>query len=301
MGNWVALFGFCLVCSSVDAATFTAPSPTPRQAELPQNAWSRVAGPAALIPGGATESIGFYSEGCIAGAKALPLEGEGYQVMRPSRNRYYGNPEMIQYVQNLGRTVRALGSSLLVSDMGQPRGGPMPYGHASHQVGLDVDIWFWSHPEQNQRSLTLDEREKLPMITVLNENGIVDPKKFGREQILKLWSAASSEKVQRIFVNPAIKVYLCLSLQPQERVWLHKLRPWPGHDSHFHVRLYCPAGDKSCIPQDEAPAGDGCSEVLPTGKLQLEEGGGEMREILLDKFFKSESSMPAACAKLLQK
>src|ERR1700732_607607 len=35
----------------------------------------------------AARSIGFYSHGCIAGAKALPINGKTWQVMRLSRNR----------------------------------------------------------------------------------------------------------------------------------------------------------------------------------------------------------------------
>ena len=29
---------------------------------------------------------------------------------------------------------------LYIGDLGNPRGGPTPYGHVSHQVGLEVDI-----------------------------------------------------------------------------------------------------------------------------------------------------------------
>jgi penicillin-insensitive murein endopeptidase len=35
-------------------------------------------------------SIGFYSRGCLAGAKALPVDGESWQVVRLSRNRMWG-------------------------------------------------------------------------------------------------------------------------------------------------------------------------------------------------------------------
>ncbi|MBS1959755.1 MAG: penicillin-insensitive murein endopeptidase [Bdellovibrionales bacterium] len=284
----------------VQAATISTikAAPTP----LPQNAWSRVAAPTR----GDTSSIGFYSNGCVAGAHTLPLDGDGYQVMRPSRNRYYGHPIMIQYVQDLAATLQAMDAPLLIGDMGQPRGGTMPYGHKSHQIGLDVDVWFWNHPEQEQRSLTLDEREKLPLLSVLNENGIVDPKKFGEKQILKLKVAAENDLVQRIFVNPAIKVYLCSTLGEGDRDWLHKLRPWPGHDEHFHVRLYCPADEKQCTHQDEQPAGDGCAEVVPH-KTEIDANGTEDKyvdEQLLNQFFKPVDSgikaMPAACAKLLK-
>ncbi len=42
-------------------------------------------------------SIGFYSRGCLAGAKALPVDGESWQVVRLSRNRMWGNPAMIGF------------------------------------------------------------------------------------------------------------------------------------------------------------------------------------------------------------
>lgn len=305
MGIRVRLFVFCsVIYLNANAALpvlFSAPSPSP----IPQNIWSRVAYPTRDAN---SNPIGFYSNGCIAGAKALPLDGEGYQAMRTSRNRQYGTAELIQYIEQLAISVKALGSGLLIGDMGQPRGGPMPYGHASHQMGLDVDIWFWTHPEQNTRSLTFDEREKLPMLTVLNANGLVDPTKFTKEHYMKLKLASASDQVQRIFVNPAIKVYLCSSLDEKDRGWLHKLRPWPGHDEHFHVRLYCPKDAKDCETQDPVPDGDGCAEVMPPrGNLHFEDSGGNGFEIekesgneaLLEKLFQP-AGLPAACDRVIK-
>jgi hypothetical protein len=34
------------------------------------------------------------------------------------------------------------GKGLYIGDISQPRGGPMTSGHASHQIGLDADIWM---------------------------------------------------------------------------------------------------------------------------------------------------------------
>jgi penicillin-insensitive murein endopeptidase len=76
-----------------------------------------------------------------------------------------------------------------------------------------------------------------------------------------LQTAASSATVERIFVNPAIKKHLC-SVAQGDRHWLAKLRPWWGHDDHFHARLRCPAGDRMCIPQGPLPPGDGCGKSL---------------------------------------
>ena len=110
-------------------------------------------GGAGLEPGddarrpGPTQSIGFYTAGCLQGAQALPLDGPGYEAIRVSRNRYWGQPVTIDFVKRLSEQVRAAGQApLYIGDIGQPRGGPAPSGHASHQIGLDVDIWFERQP-----------------------------------------------------------------------------------------------------------------------------------------------------------
>ncbi len=210
---------------------------------------------------GAPESIGFYTSGCITGAQSLPFDGPGFQIMRPSRNRFYGHPSTLQFIQNLGSALSTIHSGILVGDISQPRGGPMTFGHASHQMGLDVDLWFWTHPEQNERSLSLEEREKIQSVVMLDSNGKVDPKKFTEEQIIKLKLTALNPNVERIFVNPAIKTYLCATIPSSESTWLRALRPWAGHDEHFHVRLSCPKDSPDCIPQQPQPAGNGCNEL----------------------------------------
>ncbi|MDX1607259.1 MAG: penicillin-insensitive murein endopeptidase, partial [Candidatus Competibacterales bacterium] len=91
---------------------------------------------------GPAQVHGFYSAGCVQGARPLALRGDHHQVMRPSRNRYYGHPALIDFIERLGRTAADHGVRLLVGDLAQPRGGPMDSGHRSHQSGLDADIWF---------------------------------------------------------------------------------------------------------------------------------------------------------------
>ena len=51
------------------------------------------------------QSIGTYTNGCLSDSVALPIDGTGYQVMRLSRERIYGHPNLIQFIQNLGQTV----------------------------------------------------------------------------------------------------------------------------------------------------------------------------------------------------
>src|SRR6185295_4093072 len=87
-------------------------------------------------------TIGFYAKGCLAGAQALPINGKTWQVMRLSRNRNWGHPELMKLLERLSDKVHEVAGwpGLLVGDLSQPRGGPMLTGHASHQVGLDADI-----------------------------------------------------------------------------------------------------------------------------------------------------------------
>ena len=96
----------------------------------------------------AARSIGFYAKGCLAGGSALPIDGPAWQAMRLSRNRNWGHPELIALVEKLATEAKAHDGwpGLLVGDMSQPRGGPMLTGHASHQVGLDADVWLTPMP-----------------------------------------------------------------------------------------------------------------------------------------------------------
>src|SRR6478672_3579122 len=115
------------------------PAPASAQEDLSPAAWAKLAAPSA----GAPHAIGGYSSGCIEGAVALPLTGDGFRVARPERHRVFGHPLLIDLLRGLGGQVKKLGLGLLsIGDLGQARGGPAPTGHASHQTGLDVDIWF---------------------------------------------------------------------------------------------------------------------------------------------------------------
>jgi penicillin-insensitive murein endopeptidase len=275
------------------------------QTPLPSNEWSRVLKP---TPGSAI-SIGFYASGCISGAHSLEIEGPGFQVMKTLRNRNYGHPDLIDFITRLGSKLDAVNSAVLIGDMGQARGGPLPYGHASHQNGLDVDLWYWTHPDQRVRSLTQTERNTLEMKTVLNANGLVDESKFTSETIAKLKFAATDPHVERIFVNPAIKTYLCSTLPTSELYWLHALRPWVGHDDHFHVRLSCSSDSPNCTHQAAQDAGDGCTEVIPL-RRDLKKGvkadhddeisgnlSPEIEKLIGDSKL---NHIPSACTKLLR-
>ncbi len=215
---------------------------------------------AAPAPAGKGHVIGSYAKGCLAGGTALPIDGPAWQAMRLSRNRIWGDPDLIAFIERLGLAARADGwPGLLVGDMAQPRGGPMRTGHASHQIGLDVDLWLVPMPDH---TLSGDERESISAISMLaNGTRTADPKRLTNAHIALIRRAALDPAVARIFVHPGIKQAMC-DRATGDRSWLTKIRPWWGHDTHFHVRLACPAGEFLCRDQEPPPAGDGCGEDL---------------------------------------
>ena len=204
---------------------------------------------------------GFYSKGCIAGAQPLPQDGPEWQVMRPSRDRYYGHPALLAFIGRLAHRVHETTNwpGILIGDMAQPRGGPMLNGHASHQIGLDVDVWLRAMPEHR---MSREEREFMDSTMVVREDRKdVDPRLFTHDTLDVIKAAATDPEVQRIFVNAAIKRAICREARG-DRSWLDKVRPMFGHDYHFHIRLFCPQSETSCQPQAEVASGDGCDATL---------------------------------------
>ncbi|QPH56284.1 penicillin-insensitive murein endopeptidase [Pontivivens ytuae] len=226
---------------------------------LPQAAkqlFGAMPGPSPQAP----EPFGSYSRGCVAGAVELPETGPTWQAMRLSRNRNWGHPDTIAFLERLSRAAvtEAGWNGLYIGDISQPRGGPMLTGHASHQSGLDADIWMLP---PGRLDLTVQEREELSSISVRTEdqrniNGNWTP---GHMAVLR--AAAEDPAVARIFVAAAVKQEMCRAATG-DRSWLRKVRPWWGHNFHFHVRLNCPEGATFCEDQAPIPAGTGCDETL---------------------------------------
>ncbi len=220
------------------------------------------------------EAIGRYAAGCLIGGERLESEGTGYQAVRLSRNRHYGHPDLVRFIEDLSRQADSADLGLLpIGDMSQPRGGPMIHAHASHQVGLDVDIFFRLDlpamaPAQRDEDLELPSFvEGVPQR--INSD-------FGEAHFELVRLAASDSRVARIFVHPSIKQALCAQDWP-DRSFLRTVRPWYGHEDHMHVRLHCPAGSTDCVEQAPPAAGDGCgAEVagwLDRGPLPLRPPG----------------------------
>jgi penicillin-insensitive murein endopeptidase len=211
---------------------------------------------------GETESIGFYAKGCLMGGIAIPSDGPTWQVLHPSRNRRWGNPAMIGLIERLSREAHDKDgwNGLLIGDIAQPRGGPMLNGHASHQIGLDADIWLTPMPD---RKLSDAERDHFPENNMLRKGTLtVDDRVWNsaphEELIMR---AASYPEVERIFVHPGIKKKLC-DTWTGDRSLLSKVRPMYGHNYHFHIRIKCPPGSTTCTPQVAPPTDSGCGKPL---------------------------------------
>ncbi len=210
---------------------------------------------------GPARVIGSYGAGCLQGAIAIPVAGDGFELLHPSRNRYYGHPTLVAYVRRLATALAEKGlPSLLLGDLSQPRGGPTPTGHASHQSGLDVDIAYTRPADALWRPLGPQEREALDFVPVVDLATQTLTASWHPRIVDLLELAASDPEVDRVFVSPGVKRELC-TLRPGAP-WLGRLRPWWGHHDHFHVRLRCPVGSPDCQAQEPPPPGDGCGAEL---------------------------------------
>ena len=211
------------------------------------------------------DPIGSYARGCAAGLVALPETGPTWQAMRLSRNRNWGHPEMIRFIQDLSVEATRHGwRGLYVGDISQPLGGPMTSGHASHQIGLDADIWMLPAKRLN---LSRAERETISsaIVRTADQRGVTQAWTASHHAIMR--AAALDPRVDRIFVAAAVKIEMCKTATRADTAWLQKIRPIYGHDAHFHVRLKCPAGSGACQTQTPTVAelskgGNGCDETL---------------------------------------
>lgn len=237
------------------------------------------------------KAIGSYINGCLDGAKVLSPESDNYIVMRPQRNRFYGHPNLIQFIEELAEKAKQQNlGNLIVGDMAQPRGGPIKGGHESHQVGLDADLWFYTLTDKQKNQLTIQDLEEKPAPSFVHLKEEKPNFKYWTKETIKLLEIATQlNNLDRIFVNPVLKKHLCK--YHQQEGWITKIRPWYGHHYHFHIRLKCPKDDLECIPQSSLPDSNGCDASLdwwfsPEAKKVSNKDPNEV---------KLEKEMPPAC------
>jgi penicillin-insensitive murein endopeptidase len=244
-----------------------------------------------VAPAAPSGAIGRPAAGCLAGGAALPRRGDGFERIRPKTVSHTGHPHLVALITELGRVASAekLGR-LHIGDLGLPRGGPLPRGHASHQNGLDADIAYGLGRQEGRAALVpmVDHRRGRPR------------RAFGAAQRRLLELTARDPRVARIFVHPVLKRALCAEVGPDEdaRAWHRKLRPWWGHDRHFHVRLACPADSALCEDQAPLPEGDGCADLdwwfQPHAQADRDKAAGEYQ-----KKVGARPALPEACRAVL--
>ena len=184
-------------------------------------------------------AIGQYDRGCIAGAAKLSANGPGWQVMRLSRNRFWGHPVLVGY---LGRLAADCGSLTAARHAGGGHGAAYRWPAARGTCQPSVRARHRSLVYAHAQSYAVHGRAGANLgSSVVNAKTLtVDKAVWTGAQVKLLHRAASYPEVARIFVHPAVKKALCESAGT-ERAWLQKIRPWYRHNDHFHIRLNCPA------------------------------------------------------------
>jgi penicillin-insensitive murein DD-endopeptidase len=239
-----------------DTADAGTPILAPKKLGLVARHWSALPLPAV----GAPQAIGTTSCGCLQGGARLPASGLGYEALHLGRNRRYGHPDLIAFIERLGAAAAKKRGLVVVGDLSQPRGGPTPSGHRSHQTGLDGDIGYAPPPGMRAGRLSSVDRERLAPPAVVDLQTHNPTRAWGARPVELLALAAADPAVDRIFVNPAVKRMLCTGTTAMAP-WQPRVRPWWGHHDHFHVRLRCPEDSPLCVPQ-EPPTDDGCGATL---------------------------------------
>jgi murein endopeptidase len=167
-------------------------------------------------------AVGSHAAGRLVDGVRLPAKGERFftwdPVERRSPNRpwrRWGTDRLVRTVLNVARRYRAAhpdAPRMAVGDLSRPRGGDFGpqfgyIGHASHQNGLDVDVYY---PRADRRERApkyasqINRRLSQVLVDLFLENG-----------------------AQVIFVGPNTGL-----TGPPRRV-----QALVNHDNHLHVRL----------------------------------------------------------------
>jgi murein endopeptidase len=189
-------------------------TPTPTPAPLP---------PVAKLP--PSRPLGQPWAGRLVNGRKLPPRGEGFMTWDPILKRVGNRPWRRWGTERLLRKVRSVLAAyarrhpgappVLVGDLSRRRGGDFGprfggIGHASHQNGLDVDIYY----PRNDGRLRAPAR----------------PGQVDLPAAKELVDAFVREGAVNVFVGPS------LNLRGPAKI----VSPLVHHDDHLHVRLRPP-------------------------------------------------------------
>lgn len=212
------------------------------------------------------QAIGFYSKGSLVNADTFPPAGPGLLKIMVPRNRAWATRDLVQILSaEAQESVRKYPGTerLQIGDVANRNGGSIG-SHESHQNGLDADVVYYRENRVEQ-----DPAHNAGF----EENFVAQGRVTANFDLERNWDFMSrlvaTGRINRIFVDTAIKRALCEYAQrlPEPAgaltvETLRRLRPWPLHHDHMHVRILCPVkGSPRCIAQDEPPPGTSCADL----------------------------------------
>lgn len=215
-----------------------------------------------------SQAIGFYSNGSLIEGFTLPDEGFAHLKIFRLRDRAWGTKTLIDTLLSSAAALRRnfpKGDRVQIGDMSASEGGFLSR-HSSHQNGLDADVAY----------LNKNHIERDPDVwgeAGFAEDFVVNGKLTKTFDTTRNWFLLKEivlrRGVSRIFVDPIIKKTFCaksLTIDPKldfetRTEVLRRLRPYPNHDDHFHMRVDCPSYDTRCITQEAPPTGSGCDSI----------------------------------------
>lgn len=198
-------------------------------------------------------SVGTTSEGSLEDGFRVPLTGRFHRFYGPVRARgtHYATLEMAALLVRAARVVadELGGPPLVLGDISSEEGGDLAR-HASHNSGRDVDILPYrldarGQPEAASRFVPFDA---------------ADPRFDDARNwwLLRTLIASQRPAVQYVFVARPLRARLLAWARshdehPEILRRAVKVLRQPGdssaHADHFHVRIYCSAGDldRGCV------------------------------------------------------
>lgn len=217
------------------------------------------------------QSIGFPDKGNLRNSTSVLTkqhslnESAFFEVVEPARERHYATYEMADMISRLAKSLNQnFNHKLYVGNISQKSGGKIysmkngkpvldrhgnpVLAHASHQIGVDVDLGYPTAQAQTKFPIVVEKKTRQ-----YNSSSYSVSQTY---QLLKYAFSQEDIKVDRIFADQTIKKALCeyakasneLSGRDKDVVTrlFQNIDHVDGHGNHFHLRLKCSTYDPAC-------------------------------------------------------